>query len=123
MFKNLSQFKKNIKAGDVVYIDNKMRSCGIEKRIVIKVQTNCIITGIEISEDEYNNSVSSVQKFNDKFYKLIWLDFQKAKHMKFNDNKVEYLAYMKQPSYGDPIMSPSPDFNEGETWLTLEVER
>lgn len=124
MFKNLSQFKKNIEVGQEVKVKNILKN-KTEKRVVIEVRTNGISTGIEISREEYENMVNnwmssgSTKELQGKYFKTFRLDFQKAKHMNFEENKVQFLAH-EEERYGGSVLIPSPDFKVGDTWLELE---
>lgn len=124
MFKNLSQFKKNIEVGQEVKVKNFLKD-KTENRVVIEVRTNGISTGTEISREEYENLVNnwmtsgSTKELQGKCFKTFRLDFQKAKHMNFEENKVQFLAY-EEERYGGSVLIPSQDFEVGETWLELE---
>ena len=124
MFKNLSQFKKNVEVGQEVKVKNILKG-KTENRVVIEVRTNGISTGVEISHEEYENMVNnwlssgSVRELNGKYFKTVRLDFQKAKHMNFEENKVQFLAH-EEERYGGSVLIPSPDFEVGDTWLELE---
>lgn len=127
MFKNLSQFKKNVEVGQEVKVKNILKD-KTEDRVVIEVRTNGISTGVEISHEEYENMVNdwlssgSTKELQGKYFKTFRLDFQKAKHMNFEGNKVQFLAY-EEERYGGSVLIPSPDFEVGDTWLELEFTK
>lgn len=127
MFKNLSQFKKNVEVGQEVKVKNILKD-KTEDRVVIEVRTNGISTGVEISHEEYENMVNdwlssgSTKELQGKYFKTFRLDFQKAKHMNFEGNKVQFLAH-EEERYGGSVLIPSPDFEVGDTWLELEFTK
>lgn len=127
MFKNLSQFKKNVEVGQEVKVKNILKD-KTEDRVVIEVRTNGISTGVEISHEEYENMVNdwlssgSTKELQGKYFKTFRLDFQKAKHMNFEGNKVQFLAH-EEECYGGSVLIPSPDFEVGDTWLELEFTK
>lgn len=126
MFKNLNQFKKGVKVGQKVKVKNMLKNV-TENRVVTKVQTNGISTGNEISYEEYLEkkrnwtTENSVKEIDGKYFMNIRLEYQKAKNMNFDDNKVQFLAHESKLSYGGNVLVPSPDFEVGQTWLELEV--
>lgn len=125
--KNLAELKR-VKEGTPVTVKNYMKHTGTQERIVVKVQTNGIYTGVEVSQQEKEDLIATKRYWEENFvtldgkiYKKIWLPFQKASQMKFEDNVVKFLAYEVQPerSYQELYIAPSSEFEAGETWLEL----
>jgi len=118
-FKNLNQFKKGCQVGQRVKVINHLKGIS-EERLVTKVQSNALFTGHEITEDVYHESLNdffrrgNVIKQDNKYFTLSSLPHQRAKHMRFDENKVSYLAYEE-----NGVRQPSLDFNVGDTWLEL----
>lgn len=124
MFKNLNHFKKNVKVGQKVKVINKLKNT-CENRIIVSKQTNAISTGVEITEEEYQNSRSNsrnVIELDGKFYTCIYLDYQKAKEMKFENNHISFLACERKFSLNTVAIMPSNEFKVGDTWLELIFE-
>ena len=103
--KNLAEAKRLIKKGTKVKVINHWKSGEeITEREVIKVLTNSFITSVK----------------NRKLPFEVYCDWQKAKDMKFDGNKIEFLAY-KVPCGDFEYIYPS-GFKEGEPWKTIIVE-
>ena len=109
VFNNMTQLKKGIKPRMLVKSDNKMRST-IVTREVTRVNTVSILTKMVPGE------------FMGVDNRTFHTDFGKAKDAVFNLNgDIDYLAHVVTDKYGATYMFPSPDFKEGDTWLTLSI--
>lgn len=102
--KNLSQLKR-IPVGTQFYLTNYLK--GYARTITVtKVSTTMITYTYDGAEQEGH------------------IKFEKAKYMQFSPYQIQFLAYITYSSYDvnkqNPMMSPSPDFQEGQTWLMLE---
>lgn len=110
--KNLSNFKsylsenkgKDIKVTNL--ISGRKNFKGTETiRKIGKVQTNGLYTDF-IDENGKGHS--------------IWVGFPHVKHIKFSDNKVEFLSYEIELSNGEQTIFPDPNLKIGEPWLIFE---
>ena len=103
--KNLSEAKRLIKKGTKIKVINHWKTGEkITERKVVKVLTNSFVTAFKENENYFE----------------VNCDWQKAEYMKFNGNKIEFLAH-KVPCGNFEYIYPSA-FKEGETWLTIIVE-
>lgn len=116
--KTLADLKRALTLGTKVNVMNKINGLD-ELRPILWTKTNGVVTGRAVTGGQAKickeQGIKTYQ--NGGWYYLPYhLNYPKAKHMRISGNTAEWLAYKE-----DGVMYPSPDFTEGETWLTMEV--
>lgn len=119
--KTLAEFKRALHVGGHVTITNQLSNT-TEYRPVLDVHTNGIVTGHALTVEQAaayqkDNFRENPVKVGGVWYAKRHLTYQKAKNSRVEGNTMNLLAFQD-----GRVMSPSPDFEPGETWLTVELE-
>lgn len=107
----LASFKRSIQPGTKLLITNqnsiKAKTYGKE-RTVTKIQTNgfwCKVFNFDKNEE--------VDMF---------VEWQKASQTQVvSENKIHFLTYLEELSFGHKVVAPWNNMKENEIWLTIEI--
>lgn len=125
---SLKAFKKSLHLGDEVRVTNRITALykpeeAVQNRIILHVGSNTIITGALLTHDEaidckLDKWHEDPVEYEGNYYSPIHLTLQKVKDMVITDTSITLLATEIEETYH--AINPSPDFEVGEPWLTLE---